>query len=329
MKKRILAILAVLTLLFTMVGCGNGGGGEQPSGEATVVKVGVAIYRFDDAFMTLYRDELVAYFATLNTDEVTYQVDVVDSKNDQATQTGQVETFINDEYDVLIINLVQSSAAAQVIEKAKEADIPLVLINREPVEEDMELYDKLTYVGADARQSGTYQGEIILETPTGGDINGDGVVSYVMLIGDPENVDAQYRTEFSVKALTDAGVEVNELFAQRGDWMRDKGQELCANALTQFGMEVEVVFANNDDMAIGAYQAIEAAGRVVGEDIYLVGVDALAEAVDLVNEGKMTGTVLNDHEGQSHAAADAAVKFVNGETVEKYVWVDYVKVTPE
>ena len=191
----------------------------------------------------------------------------------------------------------------------------------------MALNGNFCYVGADARQSGTMQGNIVLGLENKGDFNGNGVVDYVMIMGDPENVDAQYRTEFSVKALTDAGVAVNELFKQRGDWDQTKGQELAATALTQFGNDVDVIFCNNDAMALGAYQAIVDAGRVVGEDIYLLGVDALAECVEMVNEGKMTGTVLNDHNGQSHAAADAALKAAAGETLEKYYWVDYVMVT--
>ena len=143
---------------------------------------------------------------------------------------------------------------------------------------------------------------------------------------DPENVDAQYRTEFSIKALTDAGMEVNKLFEQRGDWDQTKGQELAATALTQFGNDVDVIFCNNDAMALGAYQAILQAGRTVGQDIMLLGVDALAECVEMVKEGTMTGTVLNDHNGQSHTAADAALKAAKGETLEKYYWVDYVMV---
>ena len=111
-----------------------------------------------------------------------------------------------------------------------------------------------------------------------GDINGDGKVSYIMIQGDPENIDAQLRTEYSVKALTDAGVEVEQLDLQRGDWDRNKGQEICQNDLAKYGDQIEVVFCNNDDMAIGALQAIQAAGRTVNKDIYLVGVDALDAA---------------------------------------------------
>ncbi|MGM9548953.1 MAG: substrate-binding domain-containing protein, partial [Faecousia sp.] len=182
------------------------------------------------------------------------------------------------------------------------------------------------YVGADARQSGTYQGEIVLALDNKGDINGDGVVSYVMIVGDPENPDAQYRTEFSIKALTDAGVQVKELVKNVGNWDQTKGQEICAAALAQYGEDVEVVFCNNDGMALGAAAAIQAAGRTVGQDIYLLGVDALDECQEMVQKGTMTGTVLNDHIGQSHAAVDVAVKLLNGEAIENYYWVDYVKV---
>ena len=147
-----------------------------------------------------------------------------------------------------------------------------------------------------------------------------------MIEGDPENIDAQYRTEFSVKALKDAGYEVKCLDDQVGNWQQAKGQELTANALTAHGYEVEVVFCNNDGMALGAVAAIQAAGRVVGEDIYVLGVDALEEAVQLIKNGEMTGTVLNDHIGQSHKAVDVAVAALNGEAIENYYWVDYVKV---
>ena len=105
-----------------------------------------------------------------------------------------------------------------------------------------------------------------------------------------------------------------------------KGQELVANALTQFGKDIEVIFCNNDGMALGAAQALKDAGRVVGEDVYLLGVDALTECVEMIGNGEMTGTVLNDHLGQSHAAVDVAVQLLYGEDIEDYYWLNYVKV---
>ena len=325
--KKILAIALAIVMVFGLVACGSAGGSDVKT-----YKVGVAIYQYNDNFMTLYRQEIENYFKTLETDTVKYEINMVDSKNDMAEQTNQIDTFITQGMDVIILNLVQTSSAEVLIDKVVAADIPLILINREPLGETDESYpgiinnEKVCYVGADARQSGTYQGEIVLALDNKGDINGDGVVNYIMVIGDPENPDAQYRTEFSVKALTDAGVNVNCLVENVGNWDQTKGQEITAAALAQFGDEIEVVFCNNDGMALGAAAAIEAAGRTVGTDIYLLGVDALDECQEMVKAGTMTGTVLNDHIGQSHAAVDAAVAALNGETLQNYYWVDYVKV---
>lgn len=339
MKKRIIALALSALCVVGLASCtkteptpaptpttSNPAPVEPAPAETVTYKVGVCIYQFDDNFMTLYRQEIQDYFKTLETDTVKYDVSVVDGKNEMGTQTEQVNTFIAQGVDVLIVNLVQSSAAATITEKAQAANIPVVYINREPSEEDMAAWEKICYVGADARQSGTYQGEIVANLADKGDANGDGKVSYVMIMGDPENVDAQYRTEFSIKALEDAGITVENLFQQRGDWDQTKGQELAANALAQFGDQIDVIFCNNDGMALGAYQAIVNAGRTVNEDIYLLGVDALDECVEMVNNGTMTGTVLNDHIGQSHAAVDAAVNYVSGEINDTMIVIDYQKV---
>ena len=350
--KKIIALVLALMIIMSMTACGAKPAettpaapaateaaaaateaAAEPAGDVKTYKVGVAIYQYNDNFMTLYRQEIENYFKTLETDTVKYEVTMVDGKNDMGEQTNQIDTFITQKMDVIICNLVQTSSAEVIIDKVVAAGIPLVLINREPLGDNGdESYPGIInnptvcYVGADARQSGTYQGEIVLALPNKGDINGDGVVSYVMVVGDPENPDAQYRTEYSVKALTDAGVQVKELVKNVGNWDQTKGQEIVAAALTQYGDEIEVVFCNNDGMALGAAAAIEAAGRKVGEDIYLLGVDALDECQEMVQKGTMTGTVLNDHIGQSHKAVDVAIQALNGEPIDNYYWVDYVKV---
>ena len=341
MKRKLLASLLCVAMGVTTLAGATSVFAEEAETEAAVdmegvdvenTKIGISIYQFADNFMTLYRTELVRYL----TEDLGFKEEnivVQDGKNDQAEQTNQINNFITDQVDVMILNLVQSSSAPQITDLCNEAGIPVVYINRQPDETESDRWAaegiKATYVGADARQSGTFQGEEILETANGGDINGDGKVSYIMVQGDPENVDAQYITEYSIKALTDAGTEVEELLLQRGDWDQAKGQQITQDALTQFGDQVEVVFCNNDAMALGAKQAIEAAGRVVNEDIYLVGVDALTDAVQSVVEGKYTGTVFNDHFGQAQTAAQMAVKYLKGEEVDPINMVDYVKVTAD
>jgi methyl-galactoside transport system substrate-binding protein len=307
---------------------------DTASGDSSLgdKKVGVCIYQFSDNFMTLFRNELENYLVEkgFSKDNIT----IVDGANDQATQSGQIDNFIADGVDVLIINPVNSSSAATITDKVVGANIPLVYINREPdADEEQRWADNnwnVCYVGCDARQSGTMQGEIIADLGMDKiDMNGNGKVDYIMIEGDPENVDAQYRTEFSIKALEDAGMEVNCLDDQVGMWDQAKGQELVSNSLSQYGDEIEVVFCNNDAMALGALQAIQAAGRTVGTDIYLVGVDALTEVVQDVIDGTISGTVFNDHFSQSHSAADAAVNYVVGDTNEHYIGCDYKKVTTD
>lgn len=328
--KKFLSVLTIGFILLNAAACNNEGESVEGPEE---INVGVAIYQYDDNFMTLYRGEIERYFDELSNEEVEYKVTVTDGKNDQAEQAAQIDNFITQGMDVMIINLVQTTSASTIIDKCEESGIPCIFINREPSESDMtsvgaEYAGKMTYVGADARQSGRYQGEIIANLDDKGDLNGDGKLNYVMVVGDPENVDAKYRTQYSIEQYIEtSGLEVNKLVEERGDWKQERGNEIVANALAQYGEEIEVVFCNNDGMALGAKQAIDAAGRIVGEDIYLVGVDALDEVVDLVEKGEMTGTVLNDHIGQSNKAVDMAIDALNGEKLDTYYWIDYVKVT--
>ncbi len=365
MKKKLISALLCLTLAVSMLtACGGGSSDSGEKADTTEAaedtsgaedaaedtgdaaddaassagvdvkdaKVGISIYQFSDNFMTLYRTELVRYMVE-DLGFTESNITVQDGKNDQAEQTNQIQNFITSGVDVMILNLVQSSSAPQITDMCNTAGIPVVYINRQPDETESNRWEdegiKATYIGADARQSGTFQGEEIAETENKGDINGDGKVSYIMVQGDPENIDAQYRTEYSIKALNDQGIETEELLLQRGDWDQAKGQQIVQDALTQFGDKVEVVFCNNDAMALGALQAIQAADRKVGEDIYLVGVDALTDAVQNIVDGSFTGTVFNDYFGQAQGAGDLAVKFLNGETVDAVNMVDYVKVTAD
>lgn len=337
--KRKLASLVLATAMLTSSMAVMPVFAEEAAAEETTAnadladkKVGVCIYQFSDNFMTLFRGELESYLEELgfSKDNITIQ----DGANDQATQSNQIDAFIADGVDLLIINPVNSSSAESITDKVVAANIPLVYINREPSEDEEKRWEEngwdVTYVGCDARQSGTMQGEIIADL--GLDVldkNGNGKVDYIMIEGDPENIDAKYRTEFSVKALEDAGLEVNELDDQVGNWDQATAQQLVANSLSQYGDDIEVVFCNNDAMALGALQSIQAAGRTVGEDIFLVGVDALTEALDCVSEGTMTGTVFNDHISQSHSAADAAANYLTGAGNEHYIGCDYVKVTAD
>ncbi len=313
--------------------CGSSEKPDTDTDGGKTFEIGLAIYDYNDNFMTAYRTELVNYFAELSEkDGNTYNVDMQDGKRDQAHQTEQIDNFITQGKDLIIANLVDPTGAETLINKAEADDIPIVFINREPKSvDDMRIWPgKTTYVGADATQSGTYQGEMILKLDHKGDVNGDGVISHWTLYGESGNVDADQRTEFSVKALDDAGVDhkaIAELV--QADWDTEKARSATADILQNHGTDLEVIFANNDGMAIGAIAAIIDAGYTPNEDIFVVGVDAIDDAIEALKDGTLTGTVLNDHFNQAHTAADVAVKLLNGEEVEAYYWHDYVMVMEE
>jgi methyl-galactoside transport system substrate-binding protein len=334
--KKILMALVALAIVFSVTGC---------SKTPAKPKIGVAIYKFDDTFMSYVRNKIEAAAK----DKI--EISVQDSQYDQPKQNDQVDQFLTQGSTALAINLVDPSAVSVILDKAKAKKVPLVLFNREPDAADMAKWDKVYYVGAKAQQSGTMEGEIVAEywkAHPEADLNKDGKIQYVMLMGDPSNTDAKFRTEFSIKALEDAGIQVEKLAEDTAMWDRVKAQEKMAAFLTANKGKIEVVFANNDDMALGAIEALKAAGYFKGGKFMpVVGVDATPPALDALEQGTLLGTVLNDAEKQGQATYDLAYALATGAkeiksdvaplakadgTVDpagKYIWVPYVKVTKD
>ena len=330
--KKVLLLVSVLLFAFTLVGCDSDDG---------VVTIGANIYNFDDNFMNgVVKPELIRY-----AEEKEVELELVDSAGSQATLNDQVDTFITKGVDVLAINLVDPAAASTIIAKAKEADIPLVLFNKEStVDGAMDTYDKVWYVGTDSAEAGIIQGEMMLadwKANTDWDKNNDGVLDYVLLKGEPGHPDAEARTLEAVKAFTDDGVTVNELGLQpSAAWSTaDANNTMAAWLDTAWAADIELVICNNDGMAFGAIQAMGAKGV----DIPVYGVDALTEALTKIGTGDMNGTVLNDGVNQARATIDLAINAANGEedvttgttwtldsaTGTKAVRVAYVAVTAD
>ena len=201
MKKLVVLFLAVL-MVMGLAGCPS-----KPATNGDAIKIGVIIYDFKDLWMTDYRTEMERYVT--KDLKGNYVIDIRDGEDNQTTQTGHVDSFIAEKFDVIIVNMVNPEAADVVVNKCKDANIPVILINTEPDDAFLDIWPgKQSYVGANAADSGTMQGEIIVNLPDKGDMNGSGAVEYIMLTGNPANIDAPLRTEFSIKALTDAGIKV-------------------------------------------------------------------------------------------------------------------------
>ncbi|MFB6364303.1 galactose ABC transporter substrate-binding protein [Paenibacillus elgii] len=349
MKKKAVSMIVAAALLATAVGCsgpGNapaggantGGGAAKSEANGKNPTIGVAIYKFDDTFMTGVRN------AISQAAEGKAKADIVDSQNSQPTQNDKVDLFITKKVNALAINPVDRTAAGVIIDKAKNANIPVVFMNREPLADDMKKWDKVYYVGAKAEQSGTMEGQLIVDyfkANPAADKNKDGVLQYVMLKGEPGHQDAELRTKFAIKAVEDAGIKVEKLAEDTAMWDRVKGQEKMAAFLASHGDKIEAVFANNDDMALGAIEALKAKGYFKDNKfIPVVGVDATAPALKALEEGTLLGTVLNDAKNQGKAAFSIANVLAQGQTPTKentgyditdgkYVWISYKKITKE
>lgn len=339
MKKWTATLL--IGAMLTVVGCSSGSSGAEggeSGGAGTEPNIGVAIYKFDDTFMTGVRN------AITEAANGKAKVDIVDSQNSQPTQNDKIDLFITKKVDALVINPVDRTAAGVMIDKAKAADIPVVFLNREPLPEDMKKWDKVYYVGAKAEESGTISGQLIVDywkANPDADKNKDGVLQYVMLKGEPGHQDAELRTKYSVQALEDAGIKVEKVAEDTGMWDRVKGQEKMAAFLAAHGDKIEAVLANNDDMALGAIEALKAAGYFTGgKKMPVVGVDATAPALQALKDGTMLGTVLNDAKNQGKAALNLAAVLAKGEvpnkdssgydlTDGKFVWIPYKKITKD
>lgn len=302
--------------------------GSQVMADTTI---GVTVYKYDDNFMSVVR-QAIEKQADGDSDT---KVLMNDSQNSQSMQNDQVDVMLARGVKALAINLVDPAAAPSIISKAKMDDVPIVFYNKEPSAKALASYDKAYYVGTDSKESGIIQGDLIAQhwkANPSWDKNGDGVLQYVMLKGEPGHPDAEARTSYSVKMINENDIKTEELHMDTGMWDTAMAKDKMDAWLSgPNGSKIEVVIANNDGMAMGAIEALRGAGATVP----VFGVDALAEALALVKSGDMAGTVLNDADSQAKATFELARNLANGKPVtegtqwemkDKIVRVPYVGV---
>lgn len=268
------------------------------------IRLGILLYRGDDTFISNVRQALEEQ-AKLYEQETQIKVvlNIEDAKESQNTQDSQVERMLSLGYDALCVNIVDRSTASTMIDDAIRADVPIVFFNREPVEEDLNLWEKLYYVGADAKESAVLQGEIIVdrykEDPLSIDRNGDGKVDYVLLEGETSHQDSLIRTEWSIQTLKDGGVPLEKLTGGIANWERSQASALTEQWLEQFPGQIELIISNNDDMALGAIDAIERSGTM--DKINVVGIDGTPQGMQALEKGMLLGTVQSDRTEYANA----------------------------
>ncbi len=317
MKKKIFTIIITVCILaLSLVSCGEKRG---------TADVHVFYYTYSDTYISSVRSALDNKLREMN---ISYQD--YDGAGNQTTQTEQIQTAITKGAKAIIVNIVNTGsddAANGIVNLAKGAGIPVIFFNREVSDAVIKSYDKCTFVGTKAEESGILQGEMIGEYVRDNfatiDLNGDGEISYILFKGEEGNNEAIYRTRYSVeeadKILKAAGkkalkfydsANTNKYIVDRnGQWSASAANEAMTTALTSYSEKhnnmIELVICNNDGMAEGAISALNSAGYNLGKKdsktIPVFGVDATDAAKDLIKGGKMAGTIKQDADGMATA----------------------------
>lgn len=315
-----------------------GGCGKETEPEIISIKIGVTLYDQYDTFLSGLMDHFNEYASEKESETgITIHVEAYNAASSQSAQNEQVEDMIQEGCNVICVNLVDRTDPATIIDLAERNNIPIIFFNRELVEEDLERWDQLYYVGAKAFESGIMQGELAVDAfreREGMDRNGDGILQYVVLEGEAGHQDAIVRTEYSVSTITQAGIPVEKLGNAIANWNRAQAQTKMSQMITQFGDAVELVLANNDDMALGAIDALKAAEVKRNEWPVVIGIDGTNVGMEAVRNGEMAGTVYNDKEGQAEEMLELAFDLSTGADLTslqlengKYIRLPYTKIT--
>ncbi|MCD5987950.1 sugar ABC transporter substrate-binding protein [Pseudomonas sp. CDFA 553] len=275
-------------------------------------RIGVSIARVDDNFMTYVRSGLEDAAKKENV-----QVQFEDAQGDVVRQLNQVQGFINQKVDAIIVLPVDTAATANLTRAAVEAKTPLVYVNRHP--DERVLPKGVVTVASNDIEAGQLQMRYLAEK-----LGGKGTLAIIM--GDLAQNATHDRTEGVKQVLKDyPGIKIVE--QQSAEWQRNKGMDLTSNWLLA-GTKFDAIVANNDEMAIGAAMALQQAGKTKGE-IAIVGIDGLPDGLAAIKRGMLVASVFQDPKAQANAAVQASIKMIKGEPVETDVWVPFQLITPE
>jgi inositol transport system substrate-binding protein len=278
---------------------------------AHAVTVGVSMALFDDNFLTAVRASMKERAAELDV-----AVQFEDAENDIGRQLNQIQNFIAQHVDAIIVNPVDTDATPRMTQLVVAAGIPLVYVNRMPA--DKQLPAHVSFVGSDETQSGTLEMAEVCRLLGGrGDI--------VVLMGELTNQSARQRTRDIDDVIARPACRgIHVLDRQAADWKRTEAADLVTNWLSA-GLHPAAVVANDDEMAIGAIQALKQAHLLSGTIV--AGIDGTPDALAELKAGELSLTVFQNAPAQGRGAIDTAVKLARREPVPSFVWVPFELVT--
>lgn len=301
LRSVILLVLA-LSMLLALTACST-------SQKSDKVKIGVTLMDFSTELGIGLKDYMTAKADAMGDVELT----VVDAGGDAAKQLQQVETFISQKVDAIIMQPQEQEACSPAIDKAKAAGIPIINCN------SLTITEPDAYVGSNDSESAEIAMTYIAEQ-----LGGKGNV--LMMHGHPGQTAEVKRTEGAMDILAQ-NPDMTLLDEQTADWDRAEAMTLMENWIQAYGDQINAVFCQNDEMALGALNALVQAGKK--DNVLVVGVDAIDDALQSVKDGKMDATVYQDCKGQAEGAIEAAYKLAKGESVEKEILIPFILVTTE
>ncbi len=280
-------------------------------------KIGYACNNFNDTFQTVIEGYAKAFAAENNIDYV-----YSDAGEDILKQQDQIKAFIAEGVDAVVVVPVDTSATEPIIEMTAEANIPVVFVNRNPFADvkPEDIPANAYYVGSESIDAGIFQAEYLVKL-----LGEKDPIGYAILVGLLSNEAAVARTEGN-KQVLDKYSNFKLLAEKNGDWQRDQGMTITENWLTAYGPELKAILANNDEMALGALEALEANGR---DEVIIMGVDLIDDAKTAITDGRLDASVLQDGKGQGEGSMKIALEVLKGEKPEKITMIPYVLVTPE
>ena len=315
--KRVLPVtLIALVILCVVVGVFVGTTGEK--------KVGITVHDLSDQPAREYAELLYSRLT-----QEGYMVTVVDAANDQSKQNQQIENWIAEKYDALIVSPVMVSAVAETLDIAKQAKLPVVLIGKEIPDDALAVYDKAAYVGNPTKQWGQLGADVILQWQHSGDMNGDGAISYLLAQDNPDNTQKQDNIQVLMQRLQDAELTLNEIRQITTGGNQVESKALSAQSIANFGKDIEIVICDSDGSVLGAKRAIEDSGRVVDRDIYIISAADTQQTMQEVAANKISAVIHRNFPALCEKTAEVLKLLMEKKSPEKVNTIDYVVVTPE
>jgi len=279
---------------------------------AFATNIGVSMALFDDNFLTILRNTMAEHAKTLGVD-----IQFQDAQADIGRQLSQVQNFVSQKVDAIIVNPADTSATKNITEAASKAGIPLVYINRKP--DEKMLPAKVGFVGSDEVQAGRLQmGELVKM------LSGKGNV--VIMLGELASNGTTGRTA-GFKGVLKNYPDIKVIEEQTANFDRTQAINLMSNWISK-GDKIDAVAANNDEMALGALIAMHQAG-ISPQKVFVGGVDATPDALAAMQKGDLAVTVFQNAKGQANGAVDLALKLAKGEKVEQFDWIPFELVTQQ